>query len=226
MSLAAENKSLQVLDDLGRVILKQYLESVHHFPKELADKLKELGDMDEQYQKYMEKVESMLRTQNIDPRRFSSLKDKANALVDRKLSLSVEIYDAIEQHVQRLDEELKSYEPDIRDEFSQFPSHDQPISSHFIAERQSLGVFPGDHDFWDIASTEMQSEAVDKSFNEDEEIDPDEPKYCTCKKVSHGEMIACDNDDCEVEWFHFECVGLQAKPKGRWICPSCMQMSV
>ncbi len=26
-------------------------------------------------------------------------------------------------------------------------------------------------------------------------------------------MIACDNNDCDTEWFHFGCVGLEAKPK-------------
>ena len=24
--------------------------------------------------------------------------------------------------------------------------------------------------------------------------------YCTCRQVSYGEMIGCDNDDCEIEW--------------------------
>lgn len=27
-------------------------------------------------------------------------------------------------------------------------------------------------------------------------------------QVSFGQMIACENDECEIEWFHFECVGL------------------
>lgn len=24
--------------------------------------------------------------------------------------------------------------------------------------------------------------------------------YCTCRNVSYGEMIGCDDDDCEIEW--------------------------
>lgn len=24
--------------------------------------------------------------------------------------------------------------------------------------------------------------------------------YCTCRQVSYGEMIGCDDDDCEIEW--------------------------
>ncbi|KAG7252707.1 hypothetical protein CRUP_029097, partial [Coryphaenoides rupestris] len=52
-------------------------------------------------------------------------------------------------------------------------------------------------------------------------IDPDEPTYCLCDQVSYGEMIGCDNDECPIEWFHFSCVGLHHKPKGKWYCPKC-----
>ncbi|KJH50235.1 PHD-finger [Dictyocaulus viviparus] len=49
----------------------------------------------------------------------------------------------------------------------------------------------------------------------------DEPTYCFCSRISFGEMIGCDNDKCEIEWFHFECIGLTTKPKGKWFCPNC-----
>lgn len=53
------------------------------------------------------------------------------------------------------------------------------------------------------------------------DIDPDEPTYCLCDQVSYGEMIGCDNDSCQLEWFHFNCVQLVHKPKGKWYCPQC-----
>lgn len=52
-------------------------------------------------------------------------------------------------------------------------------------------------------------------------VDPNEPTYCLCHQVSYGEMIGCDNPECPIEWFHFACVGLNTKPKGRWYCPKC-----
>ncbi|XP_044728334.1 inhibitor of growth protein 5 isoform X5 [Chrysoperla carnea] len=52
-------------------------------------------------------------------------------------------------------------------------------------------------------------------------VDPNEPTYCLCHQVSYGEMIGCDNPDCPIEWFHFACVGLTTKPKGKWYCPKC-----
>ena len=37
-------------------------------------------------------------------------------------------------------------------------------------------------------------------------------------------MIACDNARCAIEWFHLECVGLTASPKGKWFCPDCQAL--
>ncbi|KAK8021472.1 PHD-finger domain-containing protein [Apiospora arundinis] len=55
-------------------------------------------------------------------------------------------------------------------------------------------------------------------------IDPEEPRYCLCNRVSFGTMIQCDNvDNCKQEWFHLECVGLTAIPARttKWYCPEC-----
>lgn len=47
--------------------------------------------------------------------------------------------------------------------------------------------------------------------------------YCMCRRVSYGEMIACDNTECPIEWFHLGCVGLTStnRPRGKWFCPDC-----
>ncbi|KAM3723909.1 Inhibitor of growth protein [Dirofilaria immitis] len=45
------------------------------------------------------------------------------------------------------------------------------------------------------------------------ENDPD-PLYCLCRQVSYGDMILCENKKCN-EWYHFPCVQLRQKPKGK-----------
>lgn len=50
----------------------------------------------------------------------------------------------------------------------------------------------------------------------------EEAVYCYCQQVSFGDMIACDNANCEKEWFHYACVGLFAPPKGKWFCNECL----
>ncbi|GAD96686.1 PHD finger domain protein, putative [Paecilomyces variotii No. 5] len=56
-----------------------------------------------------------------------------------------------------------------------------------------------------------------------EEIDPNEPRYCLCGDVSFGTMICCENNDCDKEWFHLDCVGLSEVPSrtAKWYCPDC-----
>ncbi|XP_058175756.1 putative uncharacterized protein DDB_G0271606 [Anopheles ziemanni] len=51
--------------------------------------------------------------------------------------------------------------------------------------------------------------------------DPNEPRYCICNQVSYGDMVACDNEDCPFEWFHYPCVNITSSPKGKWYCPQC-----
>ncbi|KAI8604793.1 inhibitor of growth proteins N-terminal histone-binding-domain-containing protein [Dissophora ornata] len=75
-----------------------------------------------------------------------------------------------------------------------------------------------------VAATGSKAAKKPASFTE-LPIDPNEPLYCYCQQVSYGEMVACDNGDCEVEWFHLSCVNLKAPPKGKWYCKDCSQKS-
>ncbi|ERL91922.1 inhibitor of growth protein 1 [Dendroctonus ponderosae] len=68
---------------------------------------------------------------------------------------------------------------------------------------------------------QIQAQREDSPPPEEQVIDPDEPTYCLCDQISFGEMIMCDNDLCPIEWFHFSCVTLTTKPKGKWYCPKC-----
>lgn len=90
--------------------------------------------------------------------------------------------------------------------------------------------------------TETEMEEVD---DEGKPIDPNEPRYCLCNRVSFGTMIQCDNMDvsggsrsraatanaspeqnCKQEWFHLECVGLSDIPARttKWYCPDCRRL--
>jgi chromatin modification-related protein YNG2 len=73
----------------------------------------------------------------------------------------------------------------------------------------------------------------------------DEQIYCTCKRISFGEMIACDNTGCPFEWvrlimssyhddnantcldvtqFHLSCVGItKPSPNEKWYCERCRE---
>ena len=56
-------------------------------------------------------------------------------------------------------------------------------------------------------------EAEEEREEEEEEVELEEDGsiYCLCQQVSSGKMVACENQDCPLAWFHFGCVGLQGK---------------
>nr|CAH0112301.1 unnamed protein product [Daphnia galeata] len=62
---------------------------------------------------------------------------------------------------------------------------------------------------------------TEESIEDEWAPEPNEPRYCLCNQVSYGDMVACDNPDCLLEWFHFACVDITAPPKGKWYCPRC-----
>ncbi|CAG8728260.1 13727_t:CDS:1, partial [Acaulospora morrowiae] len=72
-------------------------------------------------------------------------------------------------------------------------------------------------------AAEKSNTSEDTQTVADMPIDPNEPIYCYCKQVSYGEMVACDNTECEIEWFHFACVKLTDRPKGKWYCFDCSE---
>lgn len=76
------------------------------------------------------------------------------------------------------------------------------------------------------ASRSKQKEAEAQAQEEaaGEEIDPNEERYCICGDVSFGDMVKCENSQCDNgEWFHFECMGMQEAPgrRTKWWCPEC-----
>lgn len=87
------------------------------------------------------------------------------------------------------------------------------IQQQIIATQQPVAVQPTA-----APAVEVQTQEVtDGEWT----YDPNEPRYCLCNQVSYGDMVACDNEDCPSEWFHYPCVDITAPPKGKWYCPQC-----
>lgn len=72
-----------------------------------------------------------------------------------------------------------------------------------------------------ISSNTTSTNTNQNNTNNTNTANEDEETYCTCEQISYGQMICCDNKACKIEWFHFNCVKLTTKPKGKWYCPNC-----
>ena len=123
------------------------------------------------------------------------------AVCDEKVALAQQCYDLVEQHIARLDKDLRVF--------------DQALAEKEAAAAVAKGLVP--------PPTAASVGGAGLAGARAPAADPDEPKYCVCNRVSFGEMIACENEACAVEWFHFACVGLStdAKIKGKWYCNAC-----
>ncbi|KZL86931.1 phd-finger domain-containing protein [Colletotrichum incanum] len=91
--------------------------------------------------------------------------------------------------------------------------------SNIVTNSKATKTADQTEDSEDIEDAEIQAGKRNYDYTEDE------PTYCYCTSVSYGEMVACDANNCEREWFHLNCVGLKVAPKGssKWYCEECLQ---
>lgn len=46
--------------------------------------------------------------------------------------------------------------------------------------------------------------------------------YCVCNTGDDGSpMLACENSNCPVEWYHLKCIQLDEVPAEEWYCHLC-----
>ncbi|MBN3308490.1 ING4 protein, partial [Amia calva] len=180
-------------------------------------------------------------------RQIQQAYSKSKEFGDDKVQLAMQTYEMVDKHIRRLDTDLARFEADLKEK--QIESSDYDSTSSKGKKTESRGpkekkvartrskVKNSDDDGSPkngqkkvklIHTAEYTSPCV--SFGTvhpsdvlDMPVDPNEPTYCLCHQVSYGEMIGCDNTDCSIEWFHFACVGLTTKPRGKWYCPRCSQ---
>jgi len=137
-------------------------------------------------------------------------------LGDEKDALAIQTYELDEKHIRKLDTDLKKFEAELEQSGTTITKEPQKIvEKKPIANNKGNGKAGRKKDGLSVGDARVLNVDIDMP------IDPNEPTYCICNRVSFGEMVGCDNQDCKVEWFHFECVGLTNPPKGKWYCPDC-----
>lgn len=225
------------------VYLEKFLESIEHLPKELQRNFMLMKDLDQRTQdtttevdekvkEYKRLVAGQSQTERRDKlSKIDELYQKAKEYSDDKVQLAMQMYEMVDKHIRRLDSDLGRFEHELQvkegtqrrisvsnggDGQSLSASRKKRPSESSIGTKRKKYVSSSD-------DTVATSPAVPTTDVLDMPVDPNEPTYCLCHQVSFGEMIGCDNPDCPIEWFHFQCVGLTCKPKGKWFCTRCSQ---
>jgi len=140
-------------------------------------------------------------------KRVTVMRQVLEDLSEKKNQIALRNYDLIDQHVQLVDKEFKVLETAIK-------LHGTAIAPvEPFEQAPTTGRKRGR-----VAANKMIDEAPPPAS-----VDPNEPVYCTCRRVAFGNMVACDNEECPIEWFHCPCVNLTKVPKNEWLCPACSQ---
>jgi len=224
--------------------LENYLESVSTLPQEVRRNFALLRELDARSQELIEKVDvqsknyikNAKRQRESNPEEEKGIKHDLNQcleLGDEKVQLAIQTYELVDKHIRRLDQDLKKFEAELQAEqlggkggkggkgdFKKAKLDKKPaeLPNGKAGGRKKAGA-PEATVGAGVAALPPDARVLNVDI--DMPIDPHEPTYCICNRVSFGEMVGCDNADCKVEWFHFECVGLTHPPKGKWFCPDC-----
>ncbi|XP_015371033.1 PREDICTED: inhibitor of growth protein 4-like [Diuraphis noxia] len=225
--------------------LKDLEDSLKELPNELNQNLTMMLDLGSKSKELMTGIDKMADNYMLNFKKNSAEENKKNMeniqqkfdaakeLSDDKVQLSIQTYELVDKHIRILDSEIAKFEAqmklnaEIRDTVINatrnlqqqrgIKSRSAPFSVSTVADRPKP--------INSVANVVNRSSHTDTGVvnlaDADMPIDPNEPKFCLCNQVSFGEMIGCDDPDCVIEWFHFACVNLTTKPKGKWICPKC-----
>ncbi|XP_014215136.1 inhibitor of growth protein 5 [Copidosoma floridanum] len=211
--------------------------------------MREIDKLSDEYLVNMKNETKENKKKELD--KIQTLFNKAKEYGDDKVQLAIQTYELVDKHIRRLDSDLARFEAEIQDKAinsnraledsgsskkgrKKLKEKEKRKKGTASSEDESKGSRKKLKKGGSTASTAATSATGSGSQGEsntlshpadvlDMPVDPNEPTYCICNQVSYGEMIGCDNTDCGIEWFHFACVGLTTKPKGKWYCPKCIQ---
>lgn len=209
------------------------------------DVMRNIDQLSDEYLVTVKNLSPEKRSESMS--RIQKMFNRAKEFSDDKVQLAIQTYELVDKHIRRLDSDLAKFEAEIKEKALNTTKKEEETSTKKKGrkkkgeEKGSKKRKGGESDEEAtptkaggrkqkkkkvetesvIASVVGLTSIAHPSDVLDMPVDPNEPTYCLCHQVSYGEMIACDKPDCPIEWFHFACVGLTTKPKGKWYCPKC-----
>uniref|UniRef100_UPI00358E1984 inhibitor of growth protein 5-like n=1 Tax=Myxine glutinosa TaxID=7769 RepID=UPI00358E1984 len=229
--------------------LPNELQRNFHLMRDLDQRTEDLkAEIEGLASEYLTSVAVLSPTARLDRlQRIQTAFARCREFGDDKVQLAMQTYEMVDKHIRRLDADLARFEAELKEKQLEPVGLYEPGAGRASKKGRSVerkkgavgrgrGRAPeeetprgGGRKRLKLgkpveSATQLPfSMAVHPSDVLDMPVDPNEPTYCLCHQVSYGEMIGCDNPDCSIEWFHFACVGLTTKPKGKWYCPRCTQ---
>jgi len=157
------------------------------------------------------------------------LQEECLAYSRSKVDVATQNFDIVEKQIVKLDGELKKFEHEIMNQATDTVLQDESATKD-IKKLKKLDTKISMKSQSKMKATERNNFAgmlditADPFETTNTPLDKNEPRYCVCNGISYGDMIKCDNPFCEKEWFHFACINISVKPKGKWYCNDCKSL--
>ncbi|KAI8149089.1 hypothetical protein BJV82DRAFT_590591 [Fennellomyces sp. T-0311] len=228
-----ENSNIQ--EDSGRY-LQDYVQSLENLPSEikyhwaevlnrneLAQNLErrvhvhqhDLAKLHKQwFHPELEKRQKILRHEPLLIKKIQRDYDKLEDLASERIQLVEGALQLVDRHLHRLGSDLDSV--DGHRSHTPRPSVSAPTRTH------KRPVYEEEEEEEEDEESYLETIKQHRRKRKERDEAEGEPLYCYCRQVSFGEMVGCDGENCPYEWFHMECVGLDAPPKGSWYCDECL----
>ena len=215
----------------------EFIESLESLPIDLSRNLRLLRELDDKslglksecsvianiYQESQSSDDKYHLIQSLN-----NLQSRRLLHADEKITLANQAYEMVEKHIRRLDDVLEELANQPQTPLPTNRKKKRTISATEEKESNKKRRKLDNKPLNQVQNKTTIKKKDQHEFNKVEPIgldlfpiDPYEPKYCICNQVSFGRMIACDNPQCQIEWFHFACVKLEEEPKGKWFCEKC-----
>jgi hypothetical protein len=213
-----------------------FIESLESLPIDLSRNLRLLRELDDKSLSLKSECSAIAKihqqTKSHDEKynliqTLNDLQSRRLLHADEKITLANQAYEIVEKHIRRLDDVLE----ELANQPQKFSTNNRK-KKRTISSNEDLNSNKKRRKL-DKPLNQVQNKTTIKKKEQHDlikvepvgldlfPIDPYEPKYCMCNQVSFGRMIACDNPQCQIEWFHFACVKLEEEPKGKWFCEKC-----
>lgn len=234
---------LDSLEDLPTE-LKNNFSRMHDLDKRNRDIMVQIDGSSDEYLRKVRDLSPSKRKAEME--KIQKMFKKAKEISDDKVQIAIQTYELVDKHIRKLDSDLAKFESEMKEKgrLSQTESEEdeeEEKKGKKKSLKESSKKKKGASKAEEAADKKKKKQKGSSSKAEpvlsqiaamlpvpqevlDMPVDPNEPTYCLCQQVSYGEMIGCDNQDCPIEWFHFGCMGLTTKPKGKWYCPKCQPM--
>lgn len=210
--------------------IENFIDLVENVPNDLSRRITQVHEFQLDYETSLAKLESNLtrfsRPQTNSDGTTNDLKQlklllatqhylaRMQDISDNKLTIVQDALDQLDTKSRELDYDFKLINASTSEGNEQATSNSKNSKKDATGSKNQGAAAAS-------SATTSQPRGSGSSASHNHRGESPEPTYCVCHQVSYGDMICCDNDACDIEWFHFQCVSLTSKPKGKWYCPNC-----